>query len=109
MPRRFPPPWDIEEHNRSCFIVRDNNGQALSYVYYETVPGRRTAANLLTRDEARRIGQHRQAAELATEGLVCRHPDPLASAGITHRRGTQPGSTALRNTPPEAGRDLLPP
>ena len=51
--RRFP--WDIEEHNRSCFIVRDNNGQALSYVYYETEPGRRTAANLLRRDEARRI------------------------------------------------------
>jgi len=51
--RRFP--WDIEEHNRSCFIVRDNNGQALSYVYYETEPGRRTAANLLTRDEAQRI------------------------------------------------------
>jgi hypothetical protein len=53
--RRFPPPWDIEEHNRSCFIVRDNNGQALAYVYFETEPGRRTAANLLTRDEARRI------------------------------------------------------
>jgi hypothetical protein len=30
-PRRFPPPWDIEEHNRSYFIVRDNNGQALAY------------------------------------------------------------------------------
>ena len=54
-PRRFPPPWDIEEHNRSCFIVRDNNGQALAYVYFETEPGRRTAANLLARDEARRI------------------------------------------------------
>ena len=54
-PRRFPPPRDIEEHNRSCFIVRDNNGQALSYVYPETEPGRRTTANLLTRDEARRI------------------------------------------------------
>ena len=53
--RRFPRPWDIEEHNRSCFIVRDNNGQALAYVYFETEPGRRTAANLLTRDEARRI------------------------------------------------------
>ena len=55
VPRRFLPPWDIEKHNRSCFIVRDNNGQALSYVYYGIEPGRRTAANLLTRDEARRI------------------------------------------------------
>ena len=33
VPRRFPPPWDIEEHNRGCFIVRDYNGQALAYVY----------------------------------------------------------------------------
>ena len=31
--RRFTPPWDIED-NGSCFIIRDNNGQALSYVYY---------------------------------------------------------------------------
>jgi hypothetical protein len=53
-PRRFTPPWDIED-NGACFIVRDANGQALSYVYYENVPGRRTTANLLTRDEARRI------------------------------------------------------
>jgi hypothetical protein len=36
--RRFPPPWDIEEHNRNCFIVRDNNGQALVYVYFESEP-----------------------------------------------------------------------
>ena len=54
-PRRFPPPWDIEEHNQSCYIVRDDNGQALAYVYFESEPGRRTAAGLLTRDEARRI------------------------------------------------------
>ena len=53
--RRFPPPWDIEEHNRSCYIVRDGNRQALAYVYFEAKPGRRTAAGLLTRDEARRI------------------------------------------------------
>ena len=53
--RRFPPPWDIEEANAACFIVKDNNGQALAYVYFEQEPGRRTAANLLTRDEARRI------------------------------------------------------
>ena len=37
--RRFPPPWDIEEYDRRCFIVRDNNGQALAYVYFETEPG----------------------------------------------------------------------
>jgi hypothetical protein len=29
--RRFPPPWDIEEANASCFIVKDNNGHALAY------------------------------------------------------------------------------
>jgi hypothetical protein len=36
-------------------MVRDKNGQALAYVYFESDAGRRTAANLLTRDEARRI------------------------------------------------------
>jgi hypothetical protein len=50
---RFPAPWDIEEANASCFIVKDNNGQALAYVYFEQDLGRRTASNLLTRDEAR--------------------------------------------------------
>jgi hypothetical protein len=54
-PRRFPLPWTIEEHNQACFIVRDKNGQALAYVYFEDEPGRRSAAKLLTRDEARRI------------------------------------------------------
>jgi hypothetical protein len=35
--------------------VRDHNGQQLAYVYFEEVPGRRSVAKLLTRDEARRI------------------------------------------------------
>jgi hypothetical protein len=52
--RRFPAPWSIDD-NGACFIVKDKNGQALSYVYYEVEPGRRTAAGLLTKDEARRI------------------------------------------------------
>ena len=39
--RRIPPPWTIDD-NGSCFIVKDDAGHAL-------------AANLMTRDEARRI------------------------------------------------------
>jgi hypothetical protein len=41
--------------NGACFIIRDHDGQALAYTYNEVEPGGRTAANLLTRDEARRI------------------------------------------------------
>ena len=52
--RRFPPPWSVEEQS-ACFVVRDHNGQALAYVYFEDEPGRRSAAKLLGRDEARRI------------------------------------------------------
>jgi len=53
--RRFPPPWSVDEADakldRRCFIVRDANGQALAYVYFEDEPGRRSAAHLLlTRD-----------------------------------------------------------
>ena len=38
--RRFPAPWSFEDQP-SCFVVRDHNGQALSYVYFENEPGRR--------------------------------------------------------------------
>ena len=41
--------------NDACSIVRDKNRQALGYSYFEQELGRQAAANLLTRDEARRI------------------------------------------------------
>jgi hypothetical protein len=28
-PRRFPPPWSVEETD-ACFVIRDANGQALA-------------------------------------------------------------------------------
>jgi hypothetical protein len=52
--RRFPPPCSVEEQE-ACFVVLDHNGQQLAYVYIEDEPGRRSAATLLTKDEARRI------------------------------------------------------
>jgi endo-1,4-beta-D-glucanase Y len=56
--RHFPPPWDIEDTNNACYIVCDHNGFPVAYVYYENEPGRRTAANLMTKDEARRIASN---------------------------------------------------
>jgi hypothetical protein len=55
--RSFPPPWTIEELD-ACFVVIDGAGQKLAYVYFEEEPGRRSAAKLLTRDEARRIASN---------------------------------------------------
>ena len=50
--RRFPPPWCFEQRE-ACFVVRDHNGQQLAYIYFEDEPGRRAAAKLLSKDEAR--------------------------------------------------------
>jgi hypothetical protein len=47
-------PWSVEDIG-AAFVVIDSARQKLSYVYYEDEPGRRSAAKLLTKDEARRI------------------------------------------------------
>ena len=44
-PRRFPPPWTIEELD-ACFVVIDSAEQKLAYVYFEEERGR---AKLLTK------------------------------------------------------------
>jgi hypothetical protein len=57
--RRFPSPWSVDDPGtklgQDCYIVRDGDGHALAYVYFEDEPGRRSAAKMVTRDEARRI------------------------------------------------------
>src|SRR5215470_13975289 len=42
---RFPPPWSAELQP-NYYVVRDADGQQLAYVYYESEPGRRSAANV---------------------------------------------------------------
>ncbi len=59
MSRRFPPPWSVD-------IVRDVNGQALAYVYYEQERIGQTASR-----------EHRQAAGTVDEALKLLQPRPL--------------------------------
>ena len=54
-PAASPPLWSVEELNDACFIVKDSAGQKLAYVYFEDEPGLRSAAKLLSKDEAREV------------------------------------------------------
>ena len=53
-PYGFPTPWTVEELD-GCMIVWDRDGQAITYVYFEDDPRRRSLAKLLTREDARRV------------------------------------------------------
>jgi hypothetical protein len=66
--RRFPPPWSVEDIG-AAFVVKESTGQKLAYVYFEEEPGRRSAAKLLSKDEARRI-----AANVAKQSELLRPP-----------------------------------
>jgi hypothetical protein len=85
--RRFPPPWTLD----ACFIVRDASGQALGYFYFEDEPGRRAAAKLLTRDEARRIAAN-----------IAKLPELLRQV-VRHQKLPTAFSGAARGIPAETG------
>jgi hypothetical protein len=77
----LPVAWTIEEANNACFVFKDANGFAVSYVYFEQETGRRAATNLMTKDEARRI-----AANIARlPELLGAEPKPGANALVQRR------------------------
>jgi hypothetical protein len=55
MPARCFPPPRFAEVRPNYYVVCDANKQQLAYAYFENEPGRRSAAKLLSNDEARRI------------------------------------------------------
>jgi endo-1,4-beta-D-glucanase Y len=52
--RNLPAPWSSEEHS-AYLMVRDNNGMAAAYVYYENETRYLAAAKFPTKDEALRV------------------------------------------------------
>jgi hypothetical protein len=71
------PPRPVDDPDmrlgQDCFIVRDANGHALAYVYFEDEPGRRAAAHLLTREHREAAGPVAAGAIRPLVGLTCRH------------------------------------
>jgi hypothetical protein len=101
MTRRFPPPWPVKRPDpkleRQCYIIRDANGHAHTYVYFEDEPSRRSAAKMLTRKEgAEHCSEHREAAGAVVPGAIRRRggltwpvlsPIALLAMCLLRRRG----------------------
>src|SRR5215469_2049336 len=88
--RHFPPPWSAEVQP-NCYVVRDANGQQIAYIYYSNDPERRTAAKLLSKDEARRIAANKRHVAGAIE--------PPSDAWRAMRRGGRHSPGTLNMLP----------
>jgi hypothetical protein len=81
--RRFPPPWSVEKQS-ACFVVMDSTGQKLAYVYFEDEPGRRSAAKLLSKDDARRMGRISPSCRSVGQGSKLRTGPPPSLVHIAN-------------------------
>ncbi len=70
-PRRFPPPWKVEENTES-FVVTDGLGQRLAFLYFEDEPQRQMSMKRLSKQRclADRSGDHSNSGSVAP-GLSC--------------------------------------
>src|SRR5260370_38803478 len=55
--RQFAAPWSSEEHS-AYYVVRDGNGQALAYIYYDNAAGRPLRLYLAANNPAGPPGGH---------------------------------------------------
>ena len=87
MPKRHPSDRGLS----SLRVQKEINGHALAYVYFQNEPGRRAAANLLTKDEARRI-----ALNIASYRTYRRRKDDRPLENRPRARPTAVGGASLR-------------
>ena len=78
-PRHFPPPWSAELQP-NYYVIRDADGQQIAYIYYSNEPDRRSAAKLLTKDEARRIATNFARLPITLRSAPSLHPSGLTIA-----------------------------
>ena len=77
MPRRFPPPWTVEQIPGGC-KVKEANGQSLAYVYGRETEANADIAKVLTMDEASRIASN--IAKLPT--LLSANPEYVSDPAV---------------------------